>query len=109
MFIQLVFSGIVIGLFYASVGYGLSIIIKTTKNWHFAHGSVFAVGAYIFYQTFDKLGVPGWAAVVMTVMLTGAFGVALEYGIYKPLRESYPSTDPGETAHSSLPSRGSQR
>ena len=87
MLSQLIFSGIVIGLFYALVAYGLTIIIKTSKNWHFAFGAVFTLGGFIFSTGFERVGLPIWASVVLSIVVTTIVGVAMEYLIYRLLRQ----------------------
>lgn len=58
MFQQFLLNGIVAGCIYALVSLGFSIIYRTVKFFHFAHGVVYAAGAYIAYSLVVQAGRP---------------------------------------------------
>lgn len=45
--IQLIINGLVAGSIYVLIALGFTAIYRTVKFFHFAHGVVYAVGAYI--------------------------------------------------------------
>ncbi len=46
---QLLVNGIIVSGIYALVALGFSIIYKTVKFFHFAHGVVYTAGAHLAY------------------------------------------------------------
>jgi branched-chain amino acid transport system permease protein len=49
---QLLVNGIIAGGIYALVALGFSVIYRTVKFFHFAHGIVYTAGAYAAYSHF---------------------------------------------------------
>ncbi len=47
---QLLVNGIIAGGIYALVALGFSVIYRTVKFFHFAHGVVYTAGAYVAYK-----------------------------------------------------------
>lgn len=55
MIYQLILNGIIAGSIYALIALGFTIIYRTVKFFHFAHGVVYTAGAYLAY-TFISFG-----------------------------------------------------
>ena len=53
---QLVFNGIIAGSIYALIAIGFTVIYRTVKFFHFAHGVVYTAGAYFAYTLIISLG-----------------------------------------------------
>jgi len=92
MILQLFVNGLIAGAIYALIALGFSVIYKTVRFFHFAHGAVYAIGAYAAYGVISILpsgwGVGGWfVAVPAGIILGAAAGVGLDRGIYRPLRD----------------------
>ena len=51
--VNVVVGGLFAGAIYALYGLGITLIYKSTRVPNFAHGAVGAVGAYVFYKTWD--------------------------------------------------------
>ncbi len=83
---QFLLNGLIAGSTYALVALSFALIYLPTRFFHFAHGAVFAWGAYFGYICFVLLKLPLWAAFPLAVGMTAVLGVALEAGIYGPLR-----------------------
>ena len=49
MIYQLLVNGLITGAIYALVALSFTIIYRTVKFFHFAHGVVYTAGAYIAY------------------------------------------------------------
>ncbi len=47
---QLVINGLIGGSIYALIALGFTVIYRTVKFFHLAHGAVYAVGAYVAYS-----------------------------------------------------------
>jgi branched-chain amino acid transport system permease protein len=57
MISQLLLNGIIAGSIYALIGVGFSIIYRTVKFFHFAHGGVYTGGAYLAFTLGISLGI----------------------------------------------------
>lgn len=101
MIVQLTANGLIAGAIYALIALGFSVIYKTVRFFHFAHGIVYTAGAYTVYGTLlvlsqesgvmgvgsQGLGVGAWVvAVLLGIAVSAALGVAIDCGIYRPLR-----------------------
>lgn len=101
---QFFLNGIIAGCIYALIALGFAIIYRTVRFFHFAHGVIYALGAYLAYsiiscqgsgvrgQTSDvsgRLSVVGyqWLIAVFAGILGAAVvGVIIDRLVYKPLR-----------------------
>lgn len=57
MLSQIVANGLIAGSIYALIALGFAVIYRTVKFFHFAHGVVYAAGAYIAYTSAISLGI----------------------------------------------------
>ena len=57
MFNQLLLNGIIAGSIYALIALGFTVIYKTVRFFHFAHGVVYTAGAYFAYSLSMSFGV----------------------------------------------------
>ncbi len=81
-----VLNGLTIGMVYVLLAAGLSIIFGVMDVINFAHGELFALGAYFAVAitgTFDGAGF--WVALVAAPLLVGVVGTALERATIRPL------------------------
>ena len=83
--VQLLANGLVNGCGYALVALGFAFVYNTTRIFHFAHGAVYALAAYVFYSFFVQWGVPLVLAAGATLLLIAAFGVLIDELIHAPL------------------------
>ena len=75
-------NGLVLGFLYVLIATGLSIVFGMLGIVNFAHGSFFAIGAYLaltLSQTF------GWPAALLAPFLTGALGILVEMALVRRL------------------------
>jgi branched-chain amino acid transport system permease protein len=75
-------NGLVLGFLYVLIAIGLSIIFGMLGIVNFAHGSFFALGAYLALVLQQHFG---WWAVPLAPMLTGALGVLVEIVLIRRL------------------------
>jgi len=47
---QLFVDGVIAGAIYALIGLGFTVIYRTVKFFHLAHGAVYSIGAYAAYS-----------------------------------------------------------
>src|SRR4051812_41441876 len=70
--------GLVNGAFYAMLSLGLAVIFGLLDIVNFAHGALYMVGAFAAWIMLDKWGVGYWWALLLTPLLVGVLGVAIE-------------------------------
>lgn len=87
MFPQLVANIFIAAASTALVAVGFAVIYSTARFFHFAHGVVFASGAYFAYFFSIILGLPLWVAGIIAILLAGALGAAMEATVYRTLRK----------------------
>jgi branched-chain amino acid transport system permease protein len=73
-----VLKGVVTGMLYALMGIGLSIITGILNIPNFAHGAMFAVGAYLVYSVIHALG-NFWLALLLAPVGVALLGLVIEY------------------------------
>ena len=92
---QIVVNGIITGSIYATIALGFALIYRTVRFFHFAHGVVYAVGAYVAYAVASHwLSVTGrqltpveWCIPILAgVAGAGVLGVLIDRLVYLPLR-----------------------
>lgn len=72
----LLFNGVLLGLIYAVVSIGFSLVLGIGQVINFAHGLLFAFGAYIFWYISPIIGY--WPAFIITPLIVGAMGYLIE-------------------------------
>jgi branched-chain amino acid transport system permease protein len=56
MLSQFFLNGLIAGSIYALIALGFAVIYRTVKFFHFAHGVVYAAGAYLAYSLVVSVG-----------------------------------------------------
>ena len=85
-FAQQVVNGVSIGLVYALIAIGFTLIFGVLNVVNFAHGEVYTLGAFAGLMMIVALTPPMWA-VVLAVLAVGAFlGFGLERIAFRPFR-----------------------
>jgi branched-chain amino acid transport system permease protein len=74
-----VLNGVVTGMLYALMGIGLSIITGILNIPNFAHGALFALGAYLLFTVVKAAGGNFWLALVVAPLGVAALGLLVEY------------------------------
>ncbi len=85
LLVQGALNGIMLGLSYALVALGLSLIFGIMRIVNFAHGEMFMLGGYATYYLFGVFGINFFATLVIAVLIIGFLGVLLEKFIFRPL------------------------
>ena len=84
-FVDLVVIGLSIGMVYALVALGISLIYSGLDIIHFAHGEIYMIGAFIGLMLFQKTGLPYVPTLLLAVFLTGLIGILIERVFYRRL------------------------
>ncbi|WP_246998157.1 ABC transporter permease [Halosolutus gelatinilyticus] len=85
-FLQQLIDGLTIGVVYVLLAAGLSVIFGVMHVINFAHGELFALGAYFALALVAPFGGTGFfVALLVAPLLVGAVGVAIERFTVRPL------------------------
>lgn len=82
-FFDLVIVGLSIGMIYALVAIGISLIYSGLDVVHFAHGEIYMLGAFIGLVIYEKLKLPFPVVLVGSMIVTGLVGVFIERVFYR--------------------------
>ncbi|TQJ29667.1 amino acid/amide ABC transporter membrane protein 1 (HAAT family) [Microbacterium sp. SLBN-146] len=85
-FVERVINGLNFGLLLALASIGVSLIFGTTGLTNFAHAEMVTFGAIIAVALGVGLQIPMWLTIPIVIIVGGAFGWALDAGLWKPLR-----------------------
>jgi branched-chain amino acid transport system permease protein len=85
MLIQILANGIIYGCAYALVALGFALIYNTTRIFHFAHGAVYTLSAYLFFTVYRQLGYSFILAALFTIVVSALIGILVDQFIYRPL------------------------
>jgi branched-chain amino acid transport system permease protein len=77
-------NGVVTGMLYALMGIGLSIITGILNIPNFAHGAMFAIGAYLIFTVIQVVG-NFWIALLLAPLGVAVLGLIVEYAGVRPL------------------------
>jgi len=88
MITQIIINGIVAGCIYNLISVGFALIYKTSKYFHFAHGVVYAAGAYFAYTFFILFDINPIISFFLSIALASLLGIAIDGFVYHPLRKN---------------------
>src|SRR5712692_791005 len=89
--VDLFINGLIIGLFYALMAVGLTLVFGILKVVNFAHGEFYMVGAYTYTLAAFKLGFDPWLALPLALAAGAAVGWLTERTLMRPLYAGYSS------------------
>lgn len=86
MLLQQLLNGLALGMAYALIAVGYSLVFGILRLVNFSHGSVYAFGAHLvlLFVGFQFGVVP---AIALSVVLTGALGILIDKTALQPLRK----------------------
>ncbi|MEB0062994.1 branched-chain amino acid ABC transporter permease LivH, partial [Pseudomonas sp. RTC3] len=95
-FFQQLINGLTIGSTYALIAIGYTMVYGIIGMINFAHGEVYMIGSYVAFIAIAGLTMLGLdslpllitAAFVASIVVTSAYGYAIERVAYRPLRGS---------------------
>lgn len=89
--VDLFVNGLIVGLFYALMAVGLTLIFGILKVVNFAHGEFYMLGAYAYTLAALKLGVGPWIGIPAALVVGAAVGWIAERWLMRPLYAGYSS------------------
>lgn len=94
IFLQQIVNGLTIGMIYALIALGYTMVYGIAQLINFAHGEVFMVGAYLGLLGYALLGqaeAAAWLVIpvfIFSMLGTALIGYVIEKFAYRPLREA---------------------
>jgi branched-chain amino acid transport system permease protein len=88
IFISQLINGVHVGSIYALVALGYSMVYGIIKLINFAHGDIIMVASYAVWYGAVRMGLPTWAAILLSIVICPLLGMLIEKIAYKPLRGS---------------------
>jgi branched-chain amino acid transport system permease protein len=79
-------NGFCLGGTYILIGLGLTLILSIMNIMQFAHGEIYMLGAYAVYYLTVMNEVPIYAAIIISMVVTGLIGLILERFLLRPLK-----------------------
>ncbi|WP_022665812.1 branched-chain amino acid ABC transporter permease [Desulfospira joergensenii] len=90
-YFQLLTNGIIAGSIYAMFAVGLAMVYGVFKFINFSHGELITWGAYLSLMFFSPpFSLPLGFAVIPALVITVGMGLAQDFFVYRPLRNSNP-------------------
>lgn len=86
VFTQQLINGIALGSLYALTAIGYSLVYAVLELINFTHGTMYMVGAYLFYVFATLCGFSFFPSFIMAIFLTGCIGYGIERFTLRPLR-----------------------
>jgi branched-chain amino acid transport system permease protein len=83
--LQLVVTGLCLGMVYALVAIGFVIILKCSNAFNIAQGHFVMVGGYLGYSCLVVLHLPIWATLIVVIAAAIAIGLIVERFSIRPL------------------------
>jgi len=84
-FLQLVVTGLSLGMVYALVAIGFVIIVKCSNAFNIAQGHFVLIGGYLGYTFLVMFHLPLWAALILAMGTAALLGMAIERLAVRPL------------------------
>jgi branched-chain amino acid transport system permease protein len=86
LFLQLLTRGLITGSLYALLGVSWGIIYNTTRTFHFAHGFIYTLTAYVILVLVG-MSLPLMPSLLFGLLAAILAGCGVEYFAYLPMRE----------------------
>lgn len=87
MFLAQLMNGLQLGLVYALIALGYTMVYGIIRLINFAHGDVFMVGAFVSYFGFRYWGLPWPVAILVAMVVCSILGMTIERLAYRTLRK----------------------
>jgi branched-chain amino acid transport system permease protein len=83
--LELVLNGVIIGVIYALIAMGLSLIFGLLGIVNFAHGEFYMLGAMLSYYLMAVLSLDYWTAIIAVTLAGSLFGLLFYYSVLSRL------------------------
>jgi branched-chain amino acid transport system permease protein len=83
---QVIFNSLTLGLIYALIASGFTLVFGVTRIINFAHGELYMVGGMMMYVVYTALELPFPVALVASSLTSALLGIAIERFIIRRVR-----------------------
>jgi branched-chain amino acid transport system permease protein len=88
-FIQVLVNGLMLGLTYAVIASGFSLIYGIMRLLNFAHGDFYMLGAFATFFLCEKLGLDYFSSFLLSMVLVALLGMIVYYIFFRPFRDEH--------------------
>jgi len=88
VFEQQLFNGLTLGLIYALIAVGYTMVYGVIELINFAHGEVYMLGAFLCVTFINVLGIPLFPSMALAMACCALIGVTIDRVAYRPLRKA---------------------
>jgi len=88
MLVQQLVNGFTLGMMYALLALGYSLIFGVLSFINFAHGDVAVFSAYSFWWLYTIKSIPFLPAILLALLIGALLGIVIERLGYKPIRKA---------------------
>lgn len=85
---QQLINGLTLGLIYALIAVGYTMVYGVIQLINFAHGEIYMLGAFFCVTFITTWGLPFYAAIVLAMLCCSLCGILLDIIAYRPLRKA---------------------
>jgi branched-chain amino acid transport system permease protein len=81
-------NGLQLGVVYALIALGYTMVYGVLRLINFAHGDIFMFGAFVAYYLIAQFHIPIYLVFLITATITGLLGFLVEKIAYRPIRRA---------------------
>lgn len=81
----MVVTGLSLGLMYALIAIGLTLIFGVMRIVQYGHGEMYMLGAFFLYSWTANWGLPYWVGVAASAAVVFVFGAVLQRVLFQPI------------------------
>ncbi len=89
MFEQQLINGLTLGVIYALIAVGYTMVYGVIELINFAHGEIYMLGAFFCVTFISSLGLGFYSAILLAMLCCAALGILIDYIAYRPLRNAH--------------------
>lgn len=90
--VQTLINVVLLAVVYILMGTGFAFILNLLGIFNLAHGAIFMSASYGCYLLVVRLGLPGFVAFPLTVLVAAAVGVLVEKFLFRPMKADFNRT-----------------
>lgn len=87
MIVEQLLNGLTLGMVYALIAVGYSMVFGILRLVNFSHGSVYAFGAFMAWMAISMFHWNVWIALIFSIIITGLLAVGIDKISLAPLRK----------------------
>ncbi|MCF8070219.1 MAG: branched-chain amino acid ABC transporter permease [Desulfobacterales bacterium] len=85
LYIQMAVTAITLGLMYALIAIGMTLIFGIMRIVQYAHGELYMLGGYFLFYWFSVFHLPYWIGIIVSALVIFCVGVVLQILLFRPL------------------------